>query len=119
YHEPIKREPSELIVPFEVLNDIGGSKNDPVTLHVPRKAVLSASWEERGIRRALQYRLPKAEKQTFPQLPESLAVTAPRLVTALRDAFQITDHTNPRYALGCIHVRGSRGQVAGTDGSQL
>lgn len=119
YHDPALREPAELMLPFAVLDDIQGQKAEPVVLTRPKKDVLAASWQERGVARLIQYDLPKSRSDAFPALPESLAANPPALLAALHQAFETTDISSTRYALGCIQLRGKLGQITATDGSQL
>lgn len=119
YYQPVPCEPDELVIPFELLNDVQGNKNDPVTVGVLKAGVLTAEWEERGIRKALQYALPKGKLENFPSVTSSLMVNPPGLIAALRDANETTDLDSSRYALGCVQVRGNLGQLAATDGREL
>jgi hypothetical protein len=119
FHDPAPRESAELMVPCAALDDVQGQKCEPVALTQPKKKVLAASWQDRGVARSIQYALPAARCDDFPALPESLAANTPKLLAALHHAFETTDAGSSRYALACIQLRGRKGQIAATDGSQL
>ena len=55
----------------------------------------------------------------FPSQPKELTKNPQNLIKALRDASETTDAKSSRYALGCIQLRGKRGEIAATDGNQL
>jgi hypothetical protein len=116
YHDPAPREPAELLVPFDVLGDVQGSRKDPVVLTTPKKSVLAAAWGARGSPHTMQYRLPKGSYAPFPTASCALVDNPPALIRALRDAYETTDPDSSRFALGCIQLRGKTGEIAATDG---
>ncbi|HEX5105879.1 MAG TPA: hypothetical protein VFV87_18805, partial [Pirellulaceae bacterium] len=66
YRDPAPRRLAELMVPFAVLDDVQGPKIEPVVLTKPKKDVLAASWEDRGVAQSIQYDLPQARSDAFP-----------------------------------------------------
>lgn len=121
YHDPQPREQVQLLVPFNMLEDVQGSKPEPVNLNTRRDGVLGVNWEDRGIVRNLEYDAPvsDADAPPFPALPETFSENPPALLTALREAYETTDAESSRYALASIQMRGREGVIAATDGRQL
>ncbi|QDU24945.1 hypothetical protein ETAA8_00060 [Anatilimnocola aggregata] len=120
YEEAGRFAPAELAVPLSFFDDCAGSRTDLVQLTPAESNALIARWDDDGVQQLLvveQRPLPKSTD--FPSLPEQLTKNPPRLMTALRDAAETTDATSLRYALGCIQIRGKRGEIAATDGRQL
>jgi hypothetical protein len=119
YHDPVPRQSDRLIIPFALLDDVEGTRNEPVRLYLPKKKALAATWEDRGIERTMQYTPPKDTGVNLPATPSLFTENSPELLAAFRDAAPCTDPTSSRYALGCIQLRGNSGQIAVTDGRQL
>ena len=120
YEETGRFRPAELAVPLSFFDDCAGSRTDLIQLAPTESGALVARWNDDGIEQILaveQRPLPTAAD--FPSLPKQLTKNPPRLVRALRDAAETTDATSSRYALGCIQLRGKRGEIAATDGRQL
>ncbi len=55
----------------------------------------------------------------YPDAPILLHSNRIELAAAVRNAARLTDPESRRYALGCIRLRSSDGQVSGTDGLQV
>ncbi len=119
YHDPTPREPAELAVPMAVLDDVQGSRNDPVVLSAPKKTLIAAAWEERGVAHRMQYHRPKNTIAPFPSAAGTFIEAPPALHGALQHAYETTDVESSRYALGCIQLRGQTGEIAATDGRHL
>ncbi len=120
YEEAGRFAPAELAVPLSFFDDCAGSRTDLVQLTPAESGALVARWNDDGVAQMLvveQRPLPVLTE--FPALPEQLTKNPPRLVAALRDAAETTDATSSRYALGCIQIRGRRGEIVATDGRQL
>lgn len=120
YHDPLPQDPEELIMPLQVLEDVQGTKTEPVFLNRRRDGVVGASWQEAGVFRDLEYDAPDpgAAVLTFPDLPTQFTDNPPELLSALRDAYDTTDLESKRYALGCVQFRRD-GVIAATDGRQM
>ena len=121
YHQPGPLEPAELVVPFAVLDDVQGTRAEPVDFSLPKPDVLAATWEDRGVPRTIEYDRPKPRQgpPSFPAAPAAWTENPPPLLAALCDAFDTTDIESSRYALGCIQLRGQAGEIAATDGHQM
>lgn len=120
YHDPRAQDRDQMLVPFDLLNDVQGSKTEAVFLTRPRAGVLAASWEDQGVCHEMEYDEPEpvADAQPFPERPAHFTENPPTLFNALRDAFETTDVGSARYALHCIQLRAD-GVIAATDGRQL
>ena len=119
FHDPAPRPPAELMVPGNLLDDVQGDRNEPVVLSAPKKTLLAAAWEERGVAHRMQYHRPKSKPASFPQAPVTFRELGPEFLTALHHAYETTDPYNSRYALGCIQLRGQTGEIVATDGRHL
>jgi hypothetical protein len=119
YHDPQPRESAELIVPFALLEDVQGTNDEPVHLSCTKSQVLTATWQDRGVERTMQYTLPKNDDTRSHDPPTTWASNPPTLLRALHDASQCTDPFSSRYALGCLQLQGAFGRLAATDGKQL
>jgi hypothetical protein len=117
YFDPEPREPADLTIPTALLDDVQGNKSEPVRIYCPKKKVLAATWDEKGVERTIQYTLPKPEATKFHDEPASFTSNSPILLQALDDASRVTDQHSTRYALGCLHFQ--LGRVSATDGRQL
>jgi len=120
YHDPHPQDAESLLLPLQVLDDVQGSKAEPVFLNARRTGVVGASWQENGVFRDLEYDAPEPnpDAPTFPALPAAFVPNGPELLTALRNAYETTDMESKRYALGCVQLR-QDGALAATDGRQM
>jgi hypothetical protein len=120
YRDPHPQDRYLMLIPLSVLEDVQGTKVEPVFLTRPRQGVLAASWDDKGVCREMEYdeSEPVPDAKPFPTLPAQLAENQPELLIALRDAYETTDVGSVRYALNCIQLRAD-GVIAATDGRQL
>lgn len=109
-------ESQHVVSPFGLLRCCHGVKSDPVQLRVKNDKI-RAEWQDAGIPQSIEY--PVAECEEFPELPERLACNESRLMSALGDACETATTDSARHALDHLQLRGSTGQVIGTDGRQL
>ena len=118
YRSPGKRLPEQITVPFELLADCEGRKDQPVTIERLSGGHVAASWRDGDVPQMIRYdAVPDGGE--FPTLPETFAQNPPMLLPALRDAGSTTDPDCARFALDHVQLRGSTGTVAATDGRQL
>ena len=110
---------SQFAVPFGLLADIEGGRDEPVTLEQEGDQIV-ARWNNGQVPQIHRYDVRDDDDAAeFPSVPETLAENDPSLLAALRSACETTDKEATRYALGCVQMRGGEGRVAATDGSQL
>jgi hypothetical protein len=108
-------------VSVDALKACEGKSDDPVTFERTTEGEedqVVVRWTDRGIP---QTRTFPAEElvQTFPILPETWSENGPELLTALKDAGETAEEESTRFALSCMRLRGSDGQIAATDSQQL
>ena len=117
YRLPLKGlESQQLVTPFGLLRCCHDVKSDPVQLQFENEKI-RAEWQEAGIPQSIEY--PVVECKEFPELPDRLACNESSLMLALGDACETATTDSARYALDHLQLRGSAGQVIGTDGRQL
>jgi len=118
YEEAGEFSPAEISIPLSFLALCEGSRVDSVELTSTSVGSVRASWIEECIdqTRIIDSCEPPPD---LPPLPETLITNPTRLLSALRDAADTTDAGSVRYALGCIQIRGLRGEIVATDGRQL
>ncbi|MCE9553849.1 MAG: hypothetical protein K8T91_10815 [Planctomycetes bacterium] len=110
-----------LTMPFELLQDCEGSKDQPVELKLCGKSVIDAQWSDGAIPQVKQYDAHKSADllKDFPTIPEILTENPHGLLSALKDAAETADQTAVRYATNMIQLRGSSGSLGATDGHHL
>ena len=119
YHHPGEQSAAECRIPFEMLADVEGRRDEPVRIE-PQKGSVSATWQNGPVPCVVRHDLPEpTSKKAFPPVPETWAENEPRLVGALAAAMETTDPNSARYALGCVQLQGEKGTIAATDGRQL
>lgn len=107
----------ELILPLQFLDEAHGRKNDLVQLEAHSQGRIAAAWTDGDVPQRFEYPAGKNKHfEKFPTLPERLVRNPPELLTALRAAADTTDENPTRYALACIQLRGSTGQIVATNG---
>jgi hypothetical protein len=120
YHVPAEMTPEEFSLPLEFLDRCEAKRDDPVTLETQPRNLVLASWNDDGVPQQVHYDAKPATKSPpFPAVPEQFADVGPSLWSALARAKETVDHEGSRYALACIQLRGSKGQIVTTDGRQV
>jgi len=119
YHAQGVFPSDRLLVPFQFLVDCEGRSKEPVTLERQKGGEVTAQWTDGNVPQLMQYEGVRVRKDRFPRIPEESSINDSRLLDALRAAAGIADPTSARYSLGCLQLRGSKGDVAATDGRQL
>jgi hypothetical protein len=109
-----------IAIPLDALADFEGSGNSPVVLESAAPDRTVVRWDDRGIPQTREYDIntPLDRLDPMPELPATWASTSADLLTGLAKATETGIADSPRYALHCIQLRGSRGQVISTDGRQ-
>lgn len=118
YEEGGRFSPAELAVPLGFFAVCEGARPDLVELTSTDPGALLASWTDEGIEQKVVVKK-CAPPAGLPPFPETVTTNPTRLISALRDAADTTAAGSTRYALGCIQVRGRRGEIVATDGQQL
>ncbi len=107
-----------LIVPTVLLTDASQRTEGEVAIRL-QDGRLRAHWLDRGMP-VEQEGDPLAADQLppFPALPTEWACNPSTIYAALRQAMATTDPDSQRYALGCVQLNGSAGQITATDSRQ-
>jgi len=119
YQHPGEQSAANCWIPFEMLADVEGRRDEPVRIE-PNKGSVSATWQNGPVPCLVRHDMTEpTSKKVFPPVPETFAENEPRLVGALAAAMETTDPNSSRYALGCVQLQGEKGTIAATDGRQL
>jgi len=121
YHQPGDVVSAELlVVPVEALAIVEGRTDDAVTIESSGPNRVTIGWIDRGVPQMIDRAIPATLKDpTWPELPTTFKANPPELWTALRQGLASTDRLSSRYALGCLQLRGGKGEIAATDGQQI
>jgi len=119
HHVPGEFPSERFLVPFQFLTDCEGRGKEPVILERHKDGKVTAQWTDGSVPQLLEYDHVDGKKSRFPPMPKESTANDSRLLDALRDATRTTDPTSARYSLGCVQLRGSKGDVIATDAHQL
>ena len=117
YRMPGTFDEGALWLPFDILSDCEGRRDDPVEVATSDDGRITARWQDRGSPQLVSYDAQPALSKA-PVLPTVFEANPPRLLQAIADASDTCDPDSARYALGCVQLSG-RGEIAATDGHQL
>lgn len=117
YRVPGNFSEEALWLPFDVLSDCEAKRDAPVTLELGSSGQITAQWQDRNGPQLVSYDAQPAPKKA-PQLPTFFESNPPRLLQAIIEASDTCDANSVRYALTCMQISGSRGEIAATDGHQ-
>ena len=108
-------QPECFAIPYEALTACEGRQDDPVSF-TKRDDTMIVEWSDKGIPQSASF--PVSEPVEMPGRPETLTSIEPRFLAAMANAVATTEKQENRFALDCIRLRGSDGQIAATDSSQ-
>ncbi len=108
-------QPECFAVPYEALTTCEGRQDDPVSF-TKRDDTVVVQWTDKGIPQTATF--PVSEPAEMPGTPDTFASIEPRFLAAMANAIATTDNQESRFALNCVRLRGSDGQIAATDSSQ-
>ena len=108
-------QPECYAIPYEALTACEGRQDDPVSF-TKRDDTMIVEWSDKGIPQSASF--PVSEPVEMPGRPETLTSIEPRFLAAMANAVATTEKHENRFALDCIRLRGSDGQIAATDSSQ-
>jgi len=106
-----------IAVPYDALTISEGKQDDPVTF-TRRDDTVIVQWTDKGIPQTRTFAA--ADVVEMPNDPGQFTPIDRRFLAAMANAVDTTDTDgeSPRYALNCVRLRGSDGQIAATDSSQ-
>ena len=120
--EPGNHPPAPAVaIPLDALADFEGAADTPVTLETKAPDQTVVRWEDHGIPQSREYHLltPADRLEPMPVLPACWTANPSELIDALAEAIETSTDDSTRYALNCVQLQSSRGQVVATDGRQL
>ncbi len=117
YRMPGTFHEEALWLPFDILSDCEGRRDDPVELATGDEGRITARWQDRDRPQLVTYDTQPAPNKA-PALPTVFEANPPRLLQAIAAASETCDPDSARYALGCVQLSG-QGEIAATDGHQL
>ncbi|HQZ67866.1 MAG TPA: hypothetical protein PLY87_22400 [Planctomycetaceae bacterium] len=112
---PGNAQPECFAIPYEALTACEGRQNDPVSFTRHDNTVV-VQWADKGIPQLATF--PVTEPAEMPCTPDTFASIEPRFLAPMANAVATTDNQESRFALNCVRLRGSDGQIAATDSSQ-
>jgi len=120
YRQPGELPAESLAIPVEALAIVEGRSDDAVTIESSDPNRVTIGWTDRGVPQLLDRTIPAEFKEpTWPELPTTFTANPAELWMALRQEIASTDRASSRYALGCLQLRGSKGEIVATDGQQI
>ncbi|MES2789241.1 MAG: hypothetical protein V4719_06435 [Planctomycetota bacterium] len=102
-------------LPYEALTACEGRQNDLVRFEQDGDLV-TLHWSDAEIPQSAQFAV--SEPSPMPEAPDNLVSINRQFLAAMADACDTTETDSTRYALNCIRLRGTDGQIAATDGLQ-
>jgi hypothetical protein len=115
YRLPSNHQPECFTVPYEALTASEGKQDDSVFFN-RRDDTVVIEWLDAGIPQSLQY--PVSEPGAMPPTPDNFMSIDRLFLAAMAEAVATSDQESTRYALNCVRLRGSDGQIAATDSAQ-
>lgn len=115
YRVPGNYEPACFAIPIEALAVCEGRQDDAVQFEQTTDLV-TLRWFDANIPQSAQFAT--SEPVSMPELPATFATIDRQFLYAMADACDTTEKDSTRYALNCVRLRGSDGQIAATDGQQ-
>jgi len=107
-------------LPLEALTACAGRGDAPVAVEAVAADRTAVRWQEYGVPQAREYAVtPAAALPPFPGPPPAWADGLDGLLDACADAAATAADLSTRYALNCLLLRGSTGELVATDGRQL
>ena len=118
YRAADRFEPADFAIPLDLLRECEAKSTDLAAFQRADDGSVTAHWEHRGIPQQRTGGVPPENLAEIPAMPTEFTSNAPGFLRAMVDAADTTDPLSSRYALGCIALRGSEGEIAATDGRQ-
>jgi hypothetical protein len=119
YLDPDSSEKVALTLPLDVLSDCQGGGSGMVQFEPLKNGSVQVRWEHAGAPHQREYSQRELTSNSFPAWPKRGSANEPSLIEALDHAMQSAGDSSPRLALNSIRLRGTQGDIVGTDGRQL
>ena len=115
---PYRESEGTFLLPMNALEAVEGG-TEPVQFLAKSRNKALARWSDRGAAREIPVELlPPKLAPIPPALPEIWGEATPMLLAALHEAGRCAGRDPSRPALQRIQLRGTQGQILGTDGNQ-
>jgi hypothetical protein len=109
-----------IALPQDALAEVEGRDDSPVVFDAVELDKTTFRWLDRGVPRTKQYDVRAlGYSGPFPATAADWTPTSADLLTSVSEACETCTDDTPRYALDCVHLRGTVHQVVATDGHQL
>jgi hypothetical protein len=116
HRQPGHFETEQITLPIEALAACAGTPNDPVTIESVAGNQVCLRWEHRGVAQSQVYdECRERILDASPQVPETLALNDPALLTVLEMAMDMTDRNPNRSATDSVFLQGKTGKIMATD----
>ncbi len=114
---PVMSGDGRMALPMSVLSAIERSSDDTVELEVDSRLRGVARWTDRGVKQVLPFdAVPLDGTHTMPLVSQEWHPLPATFLAALHECGRTTEPDPARYALNRVQLRGSTGQVIGSDG---
>lgn len=110
---------------WNLLEECGAKQPESVTLAADGTKLIQAQWSHRGIPQRLNFeifpvqKLPGTMREAMPSGTSAWTQMTAEFWPALAEAVTCADSESTRYALGCLQLRGKRGEINATDGRHV
>ena len=119
YHEELALPPAKVAIPWSWLRELESNSRDPVLLVTTAEGQTLARWHENAVPQVRESPDTSATLAELPAIPEQMREQPREFIEALATAVTVTDDQSLRFALGCLQLRGTAGDVSATNGKQL
>jgi hypothetical protein len=120
YHEPGSFPSETIVLPEEALKDCAGRTPSDVTFEEAGSGEVHVQWDMEGFTRNKNYRAIAPESlPPWPQMSAHLEAYPPDFLPALHEAAKTTADNSGRYIMDRVQLRGTAGEIIGTDGKEL
>ncbi len=120
YYDSTTYPECKLTIPFSLLKEVDGGRDEPVYLVTKSNGRVLAHWQGGAVPQELIVEVPADQQEVeLPVTPQNWTENPTELRQALATAAQFVDTGSARYALGCIQLRGKHGDISATDGRQI
>ena len=114
---PTEEAVEPFTLPWAAIKELASKKHDNVELNVEGNNV-SVTYLIGGVPQHRSFPSLGLTDKRLPNMPDNTVAHSLSLLDALTDAGKCVDPENSKYSLGAVCLRGSKAQIASTDGRQ-
>ncbi len=112
-------ESESMVIPMALIDAIDGPGDDSIQIVREGTDRAVARWADRGVPRSFPCELVSAQvEHAVPESPVAWGAVLSEFLGVLHEAGRTAARAATRYALQRVQVRGSKGQIIGTDGKK-